>query len=137
MICFLLLVLLAQAAEPVLYFPLEADENPVKNHGSANVTAEPLLIKPSHFTPAVVNNGLRIYGMADGLQINKPGDIISAPCTVSFFFRPERLHERMTLCCFYIADEQLLALKIQNGALTMLDWSDSKNRKTYPCSKKS
>ena len=67
--CFLLAGMLLPAAETLIYFPFENDENPVKNLGSAQVTAEPFLIKPSHFTPAVSGNGLRIYGMSDGLRV--------------------------------------------------------------------
>ena len=131
--CTLLLAAALAAASPLLHYPLERDETPVANLGTASATGRPYLIQPSHYTPAVVGNGLRIYGMADGIVVDDPAKSFQGPCTVSLYFRPEHLVERMTLCSFYVADECLLALKIVDRQLKMLDWSNPKARQTYSC----
>ena len=121
------------AATPLIHFPMEKDENPVINYGFADTTALPTLIKPEHYTPAVVGNGLRIYGMSDGLTVSVPAKLINGACTVSMYFRPEHLVERMTICTFYHANECILSLKVIDKHLRMLDWSNVKARKTYDC----
>jgi len=116
-----------------IHFPLENGVETVSNRGEAQIDASSFLLKENHYIPSVVGNGLRIYGMADGIRVNKPGIFLPGPCAISFYFFPERLAERMTLASFYLADEQLIALKIQNGRLKMLNWSDPKSRRTYDC----
>ncbi len=118
----------------IISYPLEKFENPIKNQGSAaGFDATPFLLYPENFIPAVSGNGMRLFGMADGLTVTLPTGPAAGVSTVSLWFRPERLCERMTLASFFIADEQLLALKIERGRLNVLDWSDPKQRHTEAC----
>ncbi len=115
-------------------YSLEDGRTPIPNQGNAaSANAEGYLLNSDNITQGVVGNALRLFGMSDGLILDNPAASLPDNCTIAFYFRPERLAERMTLVSFYIADEQLIALKIQNGRLAALDWSNSKDRKTFPC----
>jgi len=94
-------------ATPLLYYPLDSYENPIKNQGSVqNVQTDTPLVFAESYIKGVKGNGLFLHGMSDGLVIDRPCDFLKGPVYVSMYFRPDRLEEDMTLACFLLPNKE-------------------------------
>ena len=116
-------------ADTILHYTFDDPANFGKNSGTAeNADAEAYLLSEMSSVPGAIGKALVCTGMADSLHLENPARFIPGPCTISFFFRPEHMRERMTLVSFYGDDNNILGLDIVNKHLAFNDFRRPKVR---------
>jgi len=109
-----------------LHFPLDSLDNlPAK--------AQSLLLDKDSFEPGVVGNGVSLTGH-ESATVMLPADFGASPLTLAGYFRPDHFpHGSLaTIASFFHNPREILALKLKDGQLLAMDWSDYEQRLSVP-----
>lgn len=124
-LCFAMIVE-ALCIEPLCEFNFESIE---KLPSYVN----PTLVDKDSFENGIVGNGLEFTGM-ENITMPIDGQWVNVPLTVSGFFRIDHSPNGVmaTIASFYTPPRQILAVKIKDGRLTAVEWSDSEHSRFVP-----
>ena len=119
-------VLVAFSREPLFKFNFESIEE-------LSSCAIPTLVDKDSFEAGINGNGLEFTGM-ENIVIPMDSQWGKAPLTVSGFFRLDHnpTGVMVTIASFYTPPRQILAVKIKEGRLIAVEWSDSEHDRYIP-----
>ena len=125
-------------AAPVVYFPLDNLQDAAKNQVSKSFSGKNMLLEKYSIVPGVKGNAMQTTGVGDGICVDLKQIPVKGSASISFFFRADYLgkNRQMTLVSFWKNPNTLLALKIKDGRLTLMDWNNYSNRITRPFGEK-
>ncbi len=125
-------------AAPVVYFPLDNLQDAAKNQVSKSFSGKNMLLDKHSIVPGVKGNAMQTTGVGDGICVDLKQIPVKGSASISFFFRADYLgnNRQMTLVSFWKNPNTLLALKIKDGRLTLMDWNNYSNRITRPFGEK-